>query len=115
MQRLRISPDAGFSVNDWTALVIFMTVIGGVGSVEGPILGTILLFLLRETLSHLGSLYLMVLGAVAIAVMLKAPQGLWGLLAVRFGWQLLPLRRRLVPGPTGGGAVPPLRPGGKLP
>jgi branched-chain amino acid transport system permease protein len=33
---------------------------------------------------------------VAIAVMLKAPKGIWGLIADRFGWQLLPLERRLV-------------------
>ncbi len=31
----------------------------------------------------------------AIAVMLFAPKGLWGLVADRFGWQLLPLERRL--------------------
>jgi len=75
LQRLRISPDAGFSVNDWTALVIFMTVIGGVGSIEGPILGTIVFFALRETLSSLGSIYLMILGAVAIGTLLGGPIG----------------------------------------
>ncbi len=37
LQKLRISPDAAFSVNDWTAFVIFITVIGGIGRVEGPI------------------------------------------------------------------------------
>ncbi len=95
LQKLRISPDTAFSVNDWTAFVIFITVIGGIGRVEGPIVGTVVFFLLRQTLADLGSLYLMMLGAVAIAVMLVAPQGLWGLLAERFGWQLLPLQRRL--------------------
>ena len=39
------------------------------------------------------------LGAVAIAVMLLAPKGIWGFLAGRFGWQLLPLERRLRFGP----------------
>ncbi len=58
------------------------------------------LFALRQTLSDLGSLYLMMLGAVAIAVMLFAPKGLWGLLAERFGWQTFPLERRLA-GETG--------------
>jgi branched-chain amino acid transport system permease protein len=95
LQKLRISPDTAFSVNDWTAFVIFITVIGGIGRVEGPIMGTIVFFLLRQTLADLGSLYLLMLGAVAIAVMLLAPQGIWGLLAQRFGWQLLPLERRL--------------------
>jgi len=96
LQKLRISPDTAFSVNDWTAFVIFITVIGGIGRVEGPIIGTIIFFLLRQTLADLGSLYLMMLGAVAIVVMLKAPKGLWGLIADRFGWQLFPLQRRVV-------------------
>ena len=95
LQKFRISPDTAFSVNDWTAFVIFITVIGGIGRVEGPIIGTIVFFLLRQTLADLGSLYLLMLGAVAIAVMLLAPKGIWGFLAGRFGWQLLPLERRL--------------------
>ena len=96
LQKIRISPDTAFSVNDWTAFVIFITVIGGIGRVEGPIIGTAVFFLLRQTLADLGSLYLMMLGAVAIAVMLKAPKGIWGLIADRLGWQLFPLERRLV-------------------
>jgi branched-chain amino acid transport system permease protein len=96
LQKLRISPDTAFSVNDWTAFVIFITVIGGIGRVEGPIIGTIIFFLLRQTLADLGSLYLLMLGVVAIAVMLKAPKGIWGLVVSRFGWQLFPLERRLV-------------------
>ncbi len=95
LQRLRISPDAGFSVNDWTALVIFITVIGGIGRFEGPFVGVVVLFALRETLSGLGSYYLMILGAIAILVMLKAPRGLWGFLAERTDIQVLPLQRRV--------------------
>jgi branched-chain amino acid transport system permease protein len=95
LQKLRISPDTAFSVNDWTAFVIFITVIGGIGRIEGPIIGTLVFFLLRQTLADLGSLYLLMLGAVAIAIMLFAPKGIWGMLAGRFGWQLLPLQRRL--------------------
>jgi branched-chain amino acid transport system permease protein len=36
------------------------------------------------------------LGLVAIVVMLKAPKGLWGFVADRWGVQLLPLARRLI-------------------
>jgi branched-chain amino acid transport system permease protein len=92
LQRLRISPDAAFSVNDWTALVIFMVVIGGIGSFEGPIIGTLIYFVLRETLAGLGPFYLIILGAVAIAVMLVEPRGLWGLVRARWRTQLLPLQ-----------------------
>ncbi len=83
LQKLRISPDAAFSVNDWTAFVIFIVVIGGIGTIEGPIIGTLLFFALRETLADLGTIYLMVLGLVAIIVMLKAPKGVWGLIRDR--------------------------------
>src|SRR6266436_1965580 len=96
LQKIRISPDTAFSVNDWTAFVIFITVIGGIGRIEGPIIGTVVFFLLRQTLADLGAIYLLILGVVAIAVMLWAPKGLWGLIADRFGWQVFPLQRRLV-------------------
>jgi branched-chain amino acid transport system permease protein len=96
LQKLRISPDAAFSVNDWTAFVIFITVIGGIGRVEGPIVGTLVFFLLRQFLADLGTIYLIMLGLVAIVVMLKAPKGLWGLVVERFGLQLFPLERRVV-------------------
>jgi len=96
LQKIRISPDTAFSVNDWTAFVIFITVIGGIGRIEGPIIGTVIFFLLRQSLADLGAIYLLILGVVAIAVMLWAPKGLWGLIADRFGWQVFPLQRRLV-------------------
>lgn len=96
LQKLRISPDAAFNVNDWTAFVIFIVVIGGIGTLEGPIIGTIIFFLLRETLADLGTIYLLILGLVAIAVMLRAPQGLWGTISKRFGIELFPLTPRVV-------------------
>ena len=101
LQKLRISPDTAFSVNDWTAFVIFITVIGGIGRIEGPIIGTIIFFIMRQTLADLGSLYLLIMGAVAIVVMLWAPKGLWGLIAERYGWQALPLQRHLDLTPVG--------------
>jgi branched-chain amino acid transport system permease protein len=100
LQKLRISPDAAFSVNDWTAFVIFITVIGGIGRLEGPIVGTIVFFALRQALADRGALYLLMLGAVAIAVMLKAPKGIWGLIVDKLDWQIFPLQRRVVLAPS---------------
>jgi len=71
-------------------------VIGGLGRIEGPIVGTAIFFLLRELFADLGSLYLIMLGAVAILIMLKAPRGVWGLVSDRFALQIFPLQRRLV-------------------
>ena len=104
LTKLRISPETAFSVNDWTAFVIFITVIGGIGRIEGPIIGTIVFFVLRQGLADLGSFYMLMMGAVAIVVMLWAPKGLWGLIAERFGWQALPLQRHLLLAPRDSGA-----------
>ena len=96
LQKIRISPDAAFSVNDWTAFVIFIVVIGGIGTIEGPIIGTFVYFLLREFLSDLGSIYLLILGMLAIAVMLVAPKGLWGYVKSRFQLYLFPTGYRVI-------------------
>ena len=93
--KLRITPDAAFSVNDWTVFVIFIVVIGGIGSIEGPIVGTLLYFVLREFLSGLGAVYLMILGGMAILIMLMAPKGIWGLVNQRFGLSLFPIGYRV--------------------
>jgi branched-chain amino acid transport system permease protein len=95
LQKLRISPEAGFSVNDWTVVVIFIVVIGGIGTLEGPILGMLVYFAMRELLADYGSWYLIVLGIVAVVVMLAARQGLWGLIAGRFDLHLFATRRTL--------------------
>ncbi|MEJ0011656.1 MAG: branched-chain amino acid ABC transporter permease [Bauldia sp.] len=93
----RISPDAAFSVLDWTAYVIFIVVIGGIGTIEGPIVGTVIFVVLRSTLSGYGPWYLILLGLLGIAVMLIAPKGIWGVFSARTGIHLFPTRRRLEP------------------
>jgi branched-chain amino acid transport system permease protein len=95
LQKIRVSPDAAFSVNDWTAFVIFIVVIGGIGTIEGPMVGTIVYFLLREFLADLGSLYLMLLGALAIVIMLVAPKGIWGYITARWNISLFPTGYRV--------------------
>lgn len=95
VQTARISPEAAFAVTDWTAYVIFIVVIGGIGTIEGPIVGVLVFFALRSALADYGSWYLMTLGLAAIAVMLFAPKGLWGLISARSGLHLFPVRRRL--------------------
>ena len=96
VQKARISPDAAFSVLDWTAYVIFIVVIGGIGTLEGPVVGAVIFYLMQRFLADLGASYLILLGTLGILVMLFAPKGLWGLVAERYGLTLLPTRRRLV-------------------
>jgi branched-chain amino acid transport system permease protein len=96
MQTARISPDAAFSVTSWTAYVIFIVVIGGIGRLEGPILGVLVFWGLQTAFADYGSWYLLALGLLAIATMLFAPRGLWGLISDRWGIALFPVQRRLI-------------------
>ena len=96
LQKARISPDAAFSVLDWTAYVIFIVVIGGIGTIEGPIVGVLVFYVLQTNLAHFGTWYLILLGFFAILVMLFSPRGIWGHLSDRFGLVVFPIRRRLV-------------------
>ncbi|HMN79467.1 MAG TPA: branched-chain amino acid ABC transporter permease [Burkholderiaceae bacterium] len=92
---LRISPDAAFSVN-WSAFAIFMVVIGGIGRIEGPIVGVLLFWMLNKAFSDYGTWYLIGLGLLAIIVTIYFKQGLWGYAQTRWGWTLFPTQRRLV-------------------
>jgi branched-chain amino acid transport system permease protein len=100
LQKLRISPDAGFSVNDWTVVVIFMVVIGGIGTIEGPFIGMLVYITLREVLADYGTIYLILMGIIAILAMLKAPMGIWGWVLQRYDLQLFPVGRRLALAPS---------------
>jgi branched-chain amino acid transport system permease protein len=93
---LRIQPDAAFTVN-WTAFMIFIVVIGGLGTLEGPIIGTVIFYALQQQFASYGVWYLVALGVVAVAVAVWVPQGLWGWIAGRFDVSLFPLRRRFRP------------------
>ena len=91
-------PDAAFSIG-WTASIIFIVVIGGIGTIEGPIVGTILYFVLRETSRQYGSWYLIGLGLIAVVVMVKWPRGMWG-------WHTGAVRSALLPGAAARAARP---------
>ena len=92
---LRVSPFAAFDPN-WAVAAIFIVVIGGIGTVEGPIVGTAIFFGLRWLLADYGTWYWLVMGAVAVVVIVFAPTGVWGFVRARWDLQLLPLQRRLI-------------------
>ena len=80
LSTLGVTPGSIYSVS-WTAAMIFIVVVGGIGTIEGPLVGAVLYWVLQQVLAPLGTWYLVVLGAVAVAVVLLAPRGLWGLVA----------------------------------
>lgn len=91
---LRVQPAAAFSIN-WTAYLVFIVVIGGLGTIEGPIIGTIIWFALREETSQYGEWYFIVLGLLAIAVVIWSPRGIYGYIVRRWNFFLFPLQRRV--------------------
>ncbi|WP_255572211.1 branched-chain amino acid ABC transporter permease [Celeribacter sp. PS-C1] len=94
IQITRVSPDAAFSVVDWTAFVIFITVIGGIGTLPGPVVGVLVFYILQRVLADYGTVYLIVLGLIGIVIMLFARKGLWGMFTEKTGIELLPLRHK---------------------
>jgi branched-chain amino acid transport system permease protein len=98
ISRLNVEPASAFTVQ-WSAIMIFVTVIGGIGSIEGPIIGTILYFILQQTLAQYGAWYLVILGALAVAISIWAPRGLWGLITAHANLRLFPVGYRVQAAP----------------
>lgn len=92
---LFIEPGSVFSVQ-WSAYMIFMVLVGGLGTFEGPILGAILLFAVQTIFTQGGPWYLVGLGATAALFALLLPRGLWGAIEERLGLRLMPVGYRVV-------------------
>jgi branched-chain amino acid transport system permease protein len=92
--QLTFQPNSYFSVQ-WTAYMIFMALVGGLGTFEGPIIGAIVFFVVQNQWGDQGVWYLVGLGAAAIVFALFAPRGIWGSLEDRTGLRLLPVGYRL--------------------
>jgi branched-chain amino acid transport system permease protein len=94
LQTLYVEPTAVFNIQ-YSVYMLFMVLIGGMGTIEGPVLGALVLFALQQALSSYGAWYLVVVGGLAVAATLVASRGLWGLVSERFGWSLLPVGYRV--------------------
>nr|WP_315465790.1 branched-chain amino acid ABC transporter permease [uncultured Rhodoferax sp.] len=96
MGNMFVSPDPAFDVN-WVVMMMFATLIGGIGSIEGPIIGVLIWYALREVLSTwmglTGGWYLIGMGSVAMVVSIVAPRGIWGLVQHKWGWHGWSVRR----------------------
>ena len=91
---LPLGPNSVFGIN-WTARMIFMVLVGGLGTFEGPIIGAVVLYLLQTYVSISGVWYFVMLGGIAIGFALLLPRGIWGTVQERFNVQLLPVGYRL--------------------
>jgi branched-chain amino acid transport system permease protein len=98
---LSVNPDAIYSVQ-WSAYMIFIVIIGGIGRIEGPLIGAVIFFALQQLLADYGSWYLIVLGGIGVLVAMFAPQGVWGMTGERLRWSLFPIGYRLEGGKPAG-------------
>lgn len=94
LNNLRVDPTDNFGIS-WTAYMIFISIIGGVGTIEGPIIGSVIFYVLWKTIGDLGTWYFVILGVVAITVTIWSPQGIYGWIAKKTGFMLFPLQRQL--------------------
>jgi branched-chain amino acid transport system permease protein len=79
----------------WSAYMIFMVLVGGIGRFEGPILGAVIFFLIELWFGTAGVWYLIVLGLTALLFSLFLPGGIWGYVEDRFHVLLLPVGYRV--------------------
>ena len=80
--------------------VLIMVIVGGAGTLIGPILGGVSFVFLEHQLSQVTDLWPLIFGTIFMAFVMFAPQGIWGILTSRFRW------RREVPSPDGGKEAP---------
>jgi branched-chain amino acid transport system permease protein len=99
MSTLQVTPDASFGIQ-WTAAAIFIAVLGGIGTLEGPIVGTFIYFALRQTFADYEAWYFIGLGSLAMLTMVFAPAGAWGFVVQRWPIDVFGLRRRCLARPA---------------
>jgi branched-chain amino acid transport system permease protein len=90
VSQLIVQPSAVFSVQ-FTAEMAFAVIIGGLGTIEGPILGTIVYMVLQQALQSYNAWYLIILGLVAMVIAVFARRGLWGLIDDHLHVRLFPV------------------------
>jgi branched-chain amino acid transport system permease protein len=103
LQILRVQPETAFSVSEWTAPIIVMVVVGGLGTVEGPILGVLIWYFAKDYFTDPSNrfnvsteVYFIISGLAAMVFGLYFQRGIWGAVLARFPQlQLFPVRRKV--------------------
>ncbi len=95
MAQLRINPPAAFDPM-WSNLAIFIVMVGGIASIEGVLIGTLIYFVADRWFGAYGASYFVVLGLMTVIVALYARGGIWGAVSRRWDAPWFPIRRHLV-------------------
>lgn len=94
---LRVQPESAFSLQ-WAAVMVFVAVIGGLGQLEGPMVGIVVYYLITERITDQAGTQLLLLGVAAVVLMAAMPSGLWHPLSRRGRVALFPVHNRLADG-----------------
>ena len=95
MAQLRITPPSAFDMS-WANLAIFIVMVGGIGSLEGVLIGAVIYFFAYRWFGEYGASYLIVLGLLTLICALFFRGGLWGLWCRVVDAPWFPTRRRLI-------------------
>jgi branched-chain amino acid transport system permease protein len=95
MAQLRITPPSAFDAN-WSNIAIFIVMVGGLGSIEGVLIGACIYFFADKWFGEYGATYLVVLGLLTLFVALFARGGIWGQITKMIDAPLFPTRRTLL-------------------
>lgn len=80
LQQGSVTPASAFSLQ-FVLDAIIVCVIGGMGTLYGPLLGAVVVFAVRQYTTDFGEWATVIEALVVVLVVRLAPQGLWGLLA----------------------------------
>ena len=94
ISQLDVEPGNVFNVQ-WTAYMIFAVLIGGLGTIEGPVIGAVVFFVMQQALAQYNAWYLIILGSVAMGMAMWARRGLWGTFIWKVPLQLFPVGYRV--------------------
>ena len=92
LNNVSIYPNNGFGIS-WTVSLVFIVIIGGIGTMAGPIVGTVVYIALDEVLASFPGWSNIILGAIAILVILFLPDGILGTLQKKFHFEVLSQKR----------------------
>ncbi|MCJ8149622.1 branched-chain amino acid ABC transporter permease [Shinella sp. H4-D48] len=99
MAQLRITPPSAYDPS-WANIAIFIVMVGGLGSLEGVLIGALIYFFAERWFGEYGATYMVVLGLLTVFMALFARGGLWGLICKVVDAPWFPTRRRLMEDPT---------------
>ncbi len=109
MQQVSFEPGGMLGLG-WTVNALLMTIVGGIGTILGPVIGAVAVYyLLTKQLESLQTVSVIIEGVLLLVIVRFAPRGIWPLtiLAVR---RLTGRRRRPAPAGPSTAATPPVPP-----